>query len=171
MIQAGGANVPLENGGKFAYRPAETRDIEAVAGIWMEMMEEHAAFEPRLRLTRIAEDGYAALLAGHLHSRDSLCLAAFDSRGKAIGFALSWIAPNLAVFTPARYGFISDVAVRRAMRGQGVGTELLRRTCDWMKAQGIERIELQVYTNNAAGREFWRKHGFAPIFERMVLNS
>ena len=51
--------------------------------------------------------------------------------------------------------------VCESARGQGVGDALLSAfidlACNWM---GIKRIELEVYTDNAAALALYKKHGF-----------
>jgi len=45
-------------------------------------------------------------------------------------------------------------------RGRGLGTRLLRRVIAHCRRRRIEKIELQVYASNRAGRALYRKFGF-----------
>ncbi|MBW7975003.1 GNAT family protein [Bradyrhizobium sp. BR 10289] len=46
-------------------------------------------------------------------------------------------------------------------RGQGIGTQLIRRTLAAAQATGLSRIELSVYENNAGAIALYKKVGFA----------
>jgi len=46
------------------------------------------------------------------------------------------------------------------MRGRGLGARLLRKVIARCRRRGIEKIELQVYASNRAGRALYREFGF-----------
>lgn len=59
-----------------------------------------------------------------------------------------------------RRGYIYHMAVAEAFRRQGVGTALLSRCLDALKAEGIHKVALLVFRYNDAGNAFWEKQGF-----------
>jgi ribosomal protein S18 acetylase RimI-like enzyme len=56
------------------------------------------------------------------------------------------------------YGF----AVDPARQGQGIGREVLGRTCRALRAQGVKRITLEVETENANALGLYTSLGFVP---------
>jgi ribosomal protein S18 acetylase RimI-like enzyme len=56
------------------------------------------------------------------------------------------------------YGF----AVDPAWQGKGIGREVLGRTCRALRAQGVERITLEVETENAQALGLYTSLGFVP---------
>ena len=47
-----------------------------------------------------------------------------------------------------------------ALGGRGVGTALVTRCLDAMKAEGINKVALLVFKYNEAGNAFWEEQGF-----------
>jgi RimJ/RimL family protein N-acetyltransferase len=45
-------------------------------------------------------------------------------------------------------------------RGRGVGSALIEAAIAWCRREGVEKIELSVYPDNAAGRALYTKFGF-----------
>ncbi len=59
-----------------------------------------------------------------------------------------------------RRGYILHVAVRAAMRGQGIASRLLGLCLDALRREGIEKAHVHVAAQNHSGREYWRRRGF-----------
>ena len=57
-------------------------------------------------------------------------------------------------------GVITDLFVRSAYRGRGLGGRLLATVEEHCRAAGIGSIELQVIASNRGAPGFYRKHGF-----------
>lgn len=59
-----------------------------------------------------------------------------------------------------RRGYIYHTAVLPEFRRRGIATELLARSVDALKKQGIAKAALVVFSDNEAGNVFWEKQGF-----------
>lgn len=59
-----------------------------------------------------------------------------------------------------RRGYIYHTAVLPEFRRRGIATELLARSVDALKNQGIAKAALVVFIDNEAGNAFWEKQGF-----------
>ena len=59
-----------------------------------------------------------------------------------------------------RRGHVYHMAVAEDFRRRGVGTALLNRCLDALKAEGINKVALLVFKYNDAGNAFWAKQGF-----------
>ena len=59
-----------------------------------------------------------------------------------------------------RRGYIYHTAVHPAHRKRGIGSALVQRTLDALKAIGIHKAALVVFARNADGNAFWEKLGF-----------
>ena len=53
--------------------------------------------------------------------------------------------------------------LRTRLRGQGVGTALLRRWVEKARAAGVPGIHLGASASNGGGVAFWQRSGFEPI--------
>lgn len=59
-----------------------------------------------------------------------------------------------------RRGYIYHMSVGEDHRRKGVGTALLNRSLEALKAEGINKVALLVFRYNDAGNAFWEKQGF-----------
>jgi GNAT superfamily N-acetyltransferase len=150
-------------------RRATEADLETLTDLWMRMMEEHAAFEPRLRLAPAARPAYHCYLQLHCRAPRSLVVLAEEPDGEIRGFCCAYVCQNLTMFLPAELGYVSDLYLAPEARGQGRGREIVGTVVDWFRGQGVSSVQLQVYRANAAGHEFWKTMGFEPYFDRMNL--
>jgi ribosomal protein S18 acetylase RimI-like enzyme len=67
--------------------------------------------------------------------------------------------------SPSRYEGFTHVGelgmgVRKDLRGQGIGTRLLDATLARVRACGLERVELEVYSLNEPAIRLYEKRGF-----------
>ena len=59
-----------------------------------------------------------------------------------------------------RRGYIYHMCVGETYRRQGLGTRLVSRCLEALKAEGINKVALLVFGYNEAGNAFWEKQGF-----------
>jgi RimJ/RimL family protein N-acetyltransferase len=76
--------------------------------------------------------------------------------GQIVGSARIDRAARLTARHVASLGISVDAAYRR----RGVGMALMRAMIDWARAQGLRRVELKVFTRNAAAIGLYVKLGF-----------
>lgn len=74
------------------------------------------------------------------------------------------------VFQQSTIGSIDSIGVLQGYRKRGIGQKLLTAGIDWFRGQGIEQIELNVYTFNNDAISFYTKNGFEVLSETMVLS-
>jgi ribosomal-protein-alanine acetyltransferase len=55
---------------------------------------------------------------------------------------------------------LESVAVKQALRGQGIGGDLCRAAMRWAADQGAAKMELEVRASNAAARAMYASLGF-----------
>jgi ribosomal protein S18 acetylase RimI-like enzyme len=80
------------------------------------------------------------------------CFVAQVEDGQPVGFVTS--------IRHDRSGWIGNLIVEPAVRGQGVGEELFTRALDALWAGGVETVWL---TASASGQHLYEKHGFSRI--------
>lgn len=66
-----------------------------------------------------------------------------------------------ALLKPIRGYHISDLFVEEKRRRNGIGRELIKALKEKAKAEGIDRIELMVWTFNKEALAFYEKLGFS----------
>lgn len=151
----------------YHLRTAQFDDLDAILDLWVSMMDEHQQGDPRIRLAAGASSAYRSYAGYHLASSESHVTLAETEDGQALGFCLLAISRNLPMFLPARYGYLSDLAVRPDWRRQGIGRALVEHGAAWLRGQGVDSIQLQYYAFNERGAAFWQAMGFEPFYTRM----
>jgi len=59
-----------------------------------------------------------------------------------------------------RRGLVYHLAVKASEREQGIGNALLENAIEALKGEGISKVYIMIFKNNAAGNAFWEKRGF-----------
>lgn len=60
-----------------------------------------------------------------------------------------------------KHTVVVGMSVALQWRGRGIGSALMQRALEWAKVQGdLRRVELWVYTSNAAAIRLYERHGF-----------
>ena len=60
-----------------------------------------------------------------------------------------------------RRGYISHTAVSPAYQRKGIGKQLVEVALNALREQGINKVNLVVFSRNENGNAFWEKMGFA----------
>ncbi len=131
----------------MTIRPATPNDKSALETLWRAFVAE---VPPPAHVDLAADrelDEIAALV------RDGIALLAEDDEGLPVGFAL-------AHATGQRAGELTDLYVVPEARRRGVAGQLVRQIVASLAAQGIEHVELDVQTSNAAARTVYARWGF-----------
>ena len=115
------------------------------------MLYEPGEREARTKdLSRLTEVIRAAVDGG------DLLLAAVTEEDEIVGY----IWAERGKLNRVRHTAYIVVGIRRAYRGQGIGTELFRRLDAWARESGVVRLELTVERMNIAARSLYEKAGF-----------
>lgn len=131
-----------------------TSSVETVTEITDDLVEAFRLLMPQLN-PNAAPPGKAELRA-ILDSGCTTLLVARDSQGKIIGTLA------LAVFrTPTGiHGWIEDVVVHEAARGQGIGKALTRSAIALAKEKGAKSINLTSHPRRQAANRLYQQMGF-----------
>ena len=138
----------------MTVRAATAADLPALEELWRAFLAEvpppaHIELDDEMELREIAD-----------LVRDGIALLAVDDDGAAVGFALA----HRAGF---RAGELTDLYVVPSARRSGVARALVLEVVSQLKADGIEHVELDVQTSNAAARSVYARWGFRE--HRVVL--
>lgn len=130
----------------MTVRRATEQDLEALRRLYVDFMAEvpdppHVDADPETELEEVAEI-----------VRTEVAVVA-ERDGEVSGFALlRRRSPRLVALT--------DLYVVPAVRRQGVAAALLRDGIEAFRGQGVEHVELDVLTSNAAARAVYARWGF-----------
>lgn len=68
-------------------------------------------------------------------------------------------------------GVIEDIGVSHHLRGQGIGSLLLRNVLNRLYAEGVKKVELGIHNQNKHLISFYQQFGFKENGTRMILNE
>lgn len=151
-------------------RRAQATDSDALCAIWLENAELLVKADTSYGLAPDAAEQWQAALATWL-GRPDVAVFVAERQGKVLGFLVAALAGNAPGLLPARYGFISDLAVDPHAKSGGIGRALLEATRAWFRSGGIDQIEARVPARNAVAQAFWRAVGATRTYEQMRLRA
>ena len=124
----------------MTIRPMTIADYDAVSTLWM------SCTGMGLNNLDDSRDGIARFLTRN----PDTCFVAEDH--SIIGVIL--------VGSDGRRGYIYHTAVHPDCRQRGIGSALVERALDALRAIGIHKCALVVFARNADGNAFWERLGF-----------
>ena len=150
-------------------RPARDSDADAIASVLFDeggfgFQQREDAEESRRRIRR-----QAAATVGN--ERASL-LVAESGAGTVVGYtAVTWVT---CLFLPGDEAYVTELFVRRAARGAGVGTALLDEVERIARERGCARLSLlnmrskESYRRGYYAERGWRERTEAAAFVKML---
>lgn len=124
-----------------SLRPMTIEDYPAVTALW-------AATEG---MGLSADDSQPAI-ERFLRRNPGLSVVAVDALGELAGAVLCG--------HDGRRGLLHHLAVRRDLRGCGLGSALVQRAVENLRGEGIRRCHLMVMRSNTGGLAFWQRVGW-----------
>lgn len=122
-----------------------------------------AAFEPDRRTdATVAEDYYAAMMAEVAGRQSRIFIA--EVEGRAVGWGVFVVDEAQVYVVPEErtYGYIAELYVDEALRGQGVGQALIAACEDEARRLGLPHIKIGHLTANARAAAIYERAGYAP---------
>ena len=147
-----------EGAAEVTIRAARAGDLPTVIGLWRELQDLNAAFDPRLALNAGAADWFLDYLKDQLDNANAAVLVA-QHETLVVGYTFGQIMRR-PTLKSGDCGYVADVCVRDGWRGRGIGRRLHDRLRAWFLAHGITDVEVQVVRANPASQAFWRKMGY-----------
>lgn len=130
-------------------RQASSDDAPAVAALLHDFNLEFGEPSPG---PSILSDRLGRLLAGNM----TFALLAGEP---AVGVALVTLRPN--VWYDAPVALLDELYVVPARRRQGIGSALLKASCELARSLGVQLMEINVDGEDRDARGFYERHGFS----------
>lgn len=145
-------------------RPAIPTDRHDIRQAIVELQD----YERALHLTRLpgelVADAYLEWLQRHADTAAGTMLVA-ESDSAFVAFVVGWIeVADIITETPDsnRFGYVSDLCVVPAFRGQRIAEQLLTAIERHFRQAGVVRIRINALAANRSARVSYERAGYAP---------
>lgn len=153
----------------LAIRPAAAEDLERIRALWDALYRHQEEHGMLLRLPADAFDHWMRGIAPYLGRFAAVFIA--ERGSAAVGFAAARVRTMPPQFGTSAVGTVSELYVSHEERGGGVGERLLDAPVQWLRGQGITRIEVQVVSANPEALRFYQRLGWIPEFTQLVWQA
>ena len=92
-----------------------------------------------------------------------------ELQGVIVGYVYAAVEPLSWKDLRGECGFIHDLLVTDAARGQGAGEALLNAAIEWLQQRGMPRVVLGTAAQNARAQRLFERRGFRPTMIEMTL--
>ncbi|MDG2050706.1 MAG: GNAT family N-acetyltransferase [Myxococcota bacterium] len=149
-------------------RRAEFVDLDRVSALWTLITRHHEPIDPVFRMREGIEGELKEMLRGIARDPDSEIFV-YEDGGDLPGMLIVRIDRAQPIMAEVERAEITDLGVRAGARRRGIATSLLGEALRWIRASGVDRVEVQVAHANPEGQAFWRSQGFGDFMD--VLNK
>ena len=111
----------------------------------------------------LSESDTREAIAAYRVRNPGLSLVATEADGVIVGAVLGG--------HDGRRGYLHHLAVVPAHRGQGLGRRLVEESLARLRQLGIEKCNIFLYADNAAGRAFWLREGWSSREDLVVVQK
>ncbi len=138
------------NSEKVTIKAATARDFAAL----LELIRDYYRFDRIPFNPRAIRAGLRLLLRDEIFGRAWLIL----NRIQPVGYIILTFGFDLEF--GGRQATVTDLYIKRAQRGKGLGPKLLLRVEDFCRESGVQALELQVTRRNIRAVAFYERFGF-----------
>ena len=134
-------------------RLAEVADADTVGGLLRDFNEEFDTTGPT-----------ASEFAGRFHmllAREDVAVVLADDGDRPVGFAFLTLRPT--PYYDGSFAQLEELYVVPALRGQGIGTQILKAAIETVRTSGAAEMHINVDEIDEDTRRFYERHGFSNI--------
>ncbi|MEE3332017.1 MAG: GNAT family N-acetyltransferase [Myxococcota bacterium] len=154
-------------------REATPRDLDSVGELWSAITEHHAGIDAFFtQRSGLEAEREVRELIRRLHRERDAAIFVVDApdaspanEASILGICIVRIDRAPPILEETERGEITDLFVRSEARRRGVASELADSALSWLRAAGVDRVEIQVAVGNAEGQAFWRALGFGDLMD------
>ncbi|MBO9585630.1 MAG: GNAT family N-acetyltransferase [Flavobacterium sp.] len=151
-----------ENTKDITIRRAVIADLPKLAEFLQFLVNAERPYDPTLKEGEIFYYDIKELI---LDSKSEVLVVDFNNQ--IIGCGYAQIRTALPYQIHELYGYLGFMYVDPEFRGKGLIKLLINELKKWVRSQGITEVRLQVYSENEAAVNAYKKVGFAPITTTM----
>ncbi|MBR2401385.1 MAG: GNAT family N-acetyltransferase [Lachnospiraceae bacterium] len=144
-------------------RKATRDDIEALRALYLELEQDAVKYQPEHFVIGYRDDDFFE----NIFNSENQDILVAEAEAGVVGFSHVMILKqkNVACLKPQTLVYIQDLDVITQMRGQGIGSLLMKTSKEYGIAHGANFIRTQVFPQNIRGMRFYEKNGFCEMMK------
>jgi len=145
-------------------RPAKPDDRSHLRQAIVELQDYERALHATRLPGELVADAYLDWLQRQADAEGGVMLVA-EREGVFAGFVVGWIElSEIITETPDsnRFGYVSDICVMAAFRGQRIAAQLLCAIELHLRRAGVARLRINALAANTSARVCYERAGYAP---------
>lgn len=152
-----------------AIRTATTDDLDSIVTLWSDLVTDQRRHDSHI-LAAENESAARDVLSRYLVVNDVAVAEATEtadwSADVIVGFAMYHLEEGLYEMDVTR-GVVENIYVVPTARGRGIGSALMERAEEDLRAEGADTVILSVMAANRRALDFYREQGYEE--QRIVL--
>ena len=140
-------------------KKAEKDEIHKLADLWYELASMHEYMMEGYELSDEPKKAWIDFIESNFEKKSMTTFIAEDE-DSIVGFVTVVIRERPKIFKNTKIGMILDLIVKEEKREQGVGSELIEKSEEWIKSKGVSVGILTVAPENENAVDFWEKRGY-----------
>jgi molybdenum cofactor cytidylyltransferase len=168
-------DTPADLEDSFTVRQATELDRADIVAAIVELQDfERTLSDAQRPGSEVAAPYYEKISARARDNGGAMLVA--EAGGAFVGFVVGWIENQDEVCETEdsnRFGYVSDICVRRSFRGRRAANVLLRALEERLARHGVTRLRISFLSNNVLARAAYERAGFAPyesIYEKRIIS-
>ena len=149
-------------------RLARLEDRAEVGRLWLRLLSEHAAFEPRFDVAEDALERWTNDFEHWLRDEQFRIVVA-EHAGGVVGFITASLWQPAPIYALVEEVYINELYVLPEARGEGIGRRLVEAIREWAAAYPVCRLRIGVLAANAQGRAFWEHLQARPFLLTLTI--
>ncbi len=143
----------------------EHTDLDEVRHCLVELQNYERTLDPRMPSGGDIVDDYIPRMLFRCETCSGKVLIA-EVDGQIAGYAtvLSRVSSDELEDGGIEYGLVSDLVVREAFRGQGLGRQLLDAAESYARTRDVKWLRIGVLAGNQSARDLYTSMGFANLY-------
>jgi GNAT superfamily N-acetyltransferase len=153
----------------YRFALAQAADFEAVATLFEALHRFNAALDAHYTLAANWRDQLHTYFTNSCHDTERVLWQLVWHGQQAIALLVVERHIGSPLFAARVWAELTAIYIVEGYRGGQLSTQLIEQAQAWATARGLDRIELYVTASNVHAKEFYARHGFAPVQEILRL--
>ena len=144
----------------ITLREAQEDDLQKLQYLDDEVFIDNQKYDNDLDMDWAKSERGRQYFSDLLKDPNSYCLLAQDN-GKPIGYLVC--LPKNVNYRKNKCVEIGNMGISPKYRSQGIGSMLIKKTLEWAKSEGYQKMYVSSYFDNQKAIMFYKKNGFLEI--------